>query len=237
MPNSAADPIIEELAAHLRATRQAERDLFGALDPDVRDAPLRAGDWSPKDHQAHLTAWKARQVERFRAARTGEQPTVAEEAETDALNAELQAARAGWPWEEIETEADAVSARLEEELQLVDPALLHDSERLMGTTFGNGPYHALTHFGWLVDAGVADAARVSAFAAELEALAAASPLPARDRGTALYNLACYHALGGGLDRAKALVREAFALRPDLIEWADHDSDLDPIREELPRLHA
>jgi hypothetical protein len=235
MPNAPADPIVEELAAHLRATRQAERDLFGALDPAVRDAPLRPGDWSPKDHQAHLTAWKARQVERFRAARTGEQPSVADEAETDAINADLQAARAGWPWEQIEAEADQVSARLEEELRRVDPALLRDSERLVGTTFGNGPYHALTHFGWIVDAGVGDPARVATFAAELERLTAASQLPERDRGAALYNLACYHALSGGLDRAKALVREAFALRPDLIEWADHDSDLDAIREELPQL--
>src|SRR6185436_9662825 len=62
------------LAALLRSMRDAERDVFGGLDPDVRDRPLRAGDWSPKDHQAHLTAWKARQANRYAAARRGEEP-------------------------------------------------------------------------------------------------------------------------------------------------------------------
>ena len=48
--------------------RQAERDVFGALDPAVRDRPMRIGDWSPKDVQAHLTAWKRLQTDRMRAA-------------------------------------------------------------------------------------------------------------------------------------------------------------------------
>lgn len=52
------DPLVTELVAQLRETRDAERELFAALDPAVRDRPMRRGDWSPKDHQAHLTAWK-----------------------------------------------------------------------------------------------------------------------------------------------------------------------------------
>ncbi len=62
------------LVALLRSMRDAERDVFGGLDPDVRDRPMREGDWSPKDHQAHLTAWKARQANRYADARRGEEP-------------------------------------------------------------------------------------------------------------------------------------------------------------------
>ena len=55
---STGDPLIAALVDQLQAMRQAERDIFGGLDPQVRDRPLRPNDWSPKDHQAHLTAWK-----------------------------------------------------------------------------------------------------------------------------------------------------------------------------------
>ena len=53
------------LVALLRSMRDAERAIFGGLKPEFRDRPMREGDWSPKDHQAHLTAWKARQANRY----------------------------------------------------------------------------------------------------------------------------------------------------------------------------
>ena len=60
-------------------------------------------------------------------------------------------------------------------------------------------------------------------------------LPARDAGTAIYNLACYHALAGRLDLARQQLREAFAMRPDLAEFSLGDEDLVAIRAELPAL--
>ena len=57
------------LIAGIRAARAAERDVFAALEPDVRDAPAPDGGWSPKDVQAHLSAWKGRTVDRLRALR------------------------------------------------------------------------------------------------------------------------------------------------------------------------
>ena len=60
-----ADTLAADLAATVEATRRAERDIFGGIDPVVRARPLREGDWTPQDHQAHLTAWKVRQAERF----------------------------------------------------------------------------------------------------------------------------------------------------------------------------
>jgi hypothetical protein len=54
-PPTSLDPLLASVIAHLRATRQAEREIFGSLDPEARDRPIRPGDWSPKDHQAHLT--------------------------------------------------------------------------------------------------------------------------------------------------------------------------------------
>jgi hypothetical protein len=228
--------LADDLVRTLDAMRRAERDVFGALDAAVRDAPLRAGDWSPKDHQAHLTAWKARQADRFAATRSGaEFPDVAED-ETDEINAHLQAARADWSWEAVAREADAVSRRLDEEIRATDPEVILANERLLGGTFGNGPYHAQEHFGWLMDARIGvEVDRVMAFVDEVESAVRDSALPDRDRGAGIYNTACFHARQGQAERAMRLLSEAFRIRPDLVEWARQDSDLLELRDEIDGL--
>ena len=229
------DPLIAGLVEQLHAMRDAERDVFGALDPTVRDRPMPPGDWSPKDHQAHLTAWKARQVNRIRATRLGE-PMPTDDRETDEINAELQATRADWPWPEIVGEADEVTERLEAEIRATGSTALVESQRLVGQIYGNGPSHALTHFAWLVAAGIGvDEARVAAFVDEHETQLMAAPLPDADRGVGLYNLACAHSVAGRLDRVRPLLRIAFRLRPDLADFALEDPDLAPLRDELPTL--
>ena len=231
----ADEPFVESLVAQLQTMREAERSLFGGLDPEVRDRPMRPGDWSPKDHQAHLTAWKERQANRIRAVRDGE-PFPTDNREDDVINAELQALRADWAWEAIATEADEVSERLVSEIMAAGAPVLIDSDRLVGGIFGNGPFHAATHFCWLLEAGIGmDPARVAAFMDAEERLLASTDLPDADRGTGLYNIACTHALAGRLDRARSLLREAFRLRPDLAGYAVEDSDLVALRGELASL--
>ena len=139
------DPMVPALVELLRGMRDSERDIFGSLDPDVRDRPMRPNDWSPKDHQAHLTAWKAIQAERIRAVAAGEElPT--EQREDDEVNAELQAMRADWSWEAVVAEADEIGQRLEAAIRSAGAAVLQESDRLIGGIFGNGPFHAITHF-------------------------------------------------------------------------------------------
>jgi hypothetical protein len=229
------DPLLESVIAQLRATREAEREIFGSLDPVARDRPIRPGDWSPKDHQAHLTLWKGRQADRYEAIRHGRAPLV-DPREDDEINAELHATRADWAWDDLVAEADAVSQRLESEVASVDPAVLRSEDRLLAGTFGNGPFHAMTHFGWLIDAEIGlDAAQVDRFIDREEELLRSSPLPESDKAVGLYNIACRHVLSGRLDRARPLLRESFAQRPDLRDWAAQDSDLEAIRDELPSL--
>lgn len=228
----------DTLVAGVRATRVAERDVFGGLDPEVRDRPLREGDWSPKDHQAHLTAWKARQANRFAAANRGEEPEQAAEGETDAINAELQAARAAWSWDAITQEADEVSERLISEISATDPELLVRWDRLIGGTFGNGAFHAMEHFRWLEEANLGvDAARVSAFVEEVGDVVSRGGLPDTDVGVAMYNIACYHAVAGRLDDARPLLRQAFKLSPELADFAVGDTDLTALRGEIEQLAA
>jgi DinB superfamily len=232
------DPLSAELIAMLDATRDAERELFGALDREARDAPLRPGDWSPRDHQAHLTAWKGRQADRLAAARDGRELPGIDEGETDAVNEVLRAARADWSWEAIDAEADEVSARLVAEIRATDPTLIRGSTRLLNGAYDNGALHALVHLGWLSAAGIGiDDARLRTFAASVERMVAAGSLPPGERGIALYNLACMHATSGDLPAARRLLGDAFRLQPDLVAFAPKDPDLAALHEELDRISA
>lgn len=231
------DTLSADLAATVEATRRAERDLFGAMDQATRERPIRAGDWTPQDHQAHLTAWKGRQAERFEAAREGREiPGTTEGDETDAINAQLQALRAGWAWDDLVREADETAQRLADGIRATDAQVIRDSNRLIGGTFGNGALHALQHFRWLAEAGTGiDEERIRAFAEEAEALVRAESIPGADRAVGLYDLACHFALTDRLDQARDLLRESFRLRPDLIEFAPTDSDLTALHGELESL--
>ena len=237
MTTLADQPLVAALVEQLEAMRAAERDVFAALDPEVRDRPMRPGDWSPKDHQAHLTAWKQIQSQRIQAAARGEQ-LAADARETDERNAELQALRADWPWEEISREADEVSAQLVADIRAAGTELLTSREGMVGQIYGNSASHATTHFIWLSDAGIGvDTERIAAFLGDHELQLMKAPLADYDRAVGLYNLACAHALAGRLDRARPLLRDSFVLRPDLAEFAKEDSDLVALRDELGTLSS
>ena len=226
------EPLVAALVEQLEAMRAAERDVFGALDPEIRDRSMRPGDWSPKDHQAHLTAWKKIQSERIQAATRGEQ-LAADVRETDERNAELQALRADWSWDEIDREADEVSARLVADVRAAGTQLLTSLEGMVGQIYGNSASHATTHFIWLADAGIGvDTERIAAFLSDHERQLMEAPLADADRAIGLYNVACAHAVAGRLDRARPLLRTAFRIRPDLAEFAKEDPDLVQLRGEL-----
>jgi hypothetical protein len=231
------ETLADALAATIRTTRGAERDLFGGLDDAARERPIRAGDWNPKDFQAHLTAWKSRQADRFAAVREGQEllPPM-DDHEEDALNAELRATRIDWDWAAIVAEADAVADRLVDEIRRADPEVLRASDRLMSGTFGNGVLHTVTHFRWLLEAGVPlDRARVAAFEDEALRVVSAAAIPEKARAVGLYDLACYHALSGSPDVARSLLRDAFRLDPELVEYSHTDEELLSIRDDLDGL--
>ena len=176
----------------LRATRDAEREVFAAFDPTDRDAAAADGGWSAGDIQAHLTAWKRRTVERLVAIREGgEEPS--NTLETDEINAIFHAERAGWPWTEVATDADATTDGLILEVESAS------TETLALDRTADG--------GW----------------------------PSRPVAYARYNLACFHALGGRLDQARPLLRQALAEQEELRTFAPGHDDLVALRAEIPAL--
>jgi hypothetical protein len=231
-----AERLRDDLVAMLTMTRAAERDLFFHFDPLVRDSAPAPGEWSPKDIQAHLAGWKARQVQRFVAARSGQDPDAPDTPEIDELNLEMHGARADWSWEEVAREADQVSEELLAAVRDADPEVISGPDSLLGSTFGNGASHALEHLPGLARQ-IGEEARIDAFAAGLAGLAASGSIPDRDAATLVYNLACFQAAAGRLDAARDMLPLAFRLRPDLLEWGRQDSDLAAIRDELAGLAA
>ena len=231
-----AERLRDDLVTMLTTTRAAERELFARFDPAVRDTPAAPGQWSPKDVQAHLSGWKARQVKRYQAARNGRGPDTPDAREIDEVNAEMHEARSGWPWEDVLAEADQVSDELVAQVQAADAAVFVGPDSLLGSTFGNGASHALEHLPQLAHQ-VGDESAVDALAAELARLASSGSIPERDAATLVYNLACFEALAGRLDVARGLLPGAFRLRPDLLEWSLEDSDLAALHDELAALAA
>lgn len=223
----------DDIAATLRAARVAEVDIIGALPESVLLAPGPDGGWTPKDIQAHLTRWKARQAARHVAARRGEGMAAPDE-DLDVVNAEVHASRADWSWDAIAAEAEQITEQLIAEVEATGLEILLGNERLLGGTIGNGASHALEHLPPLARAHGKEE-RVLALAREVEGLIRASAFPDSDKGVFFYNQACYHALGERLDEARALLPEAFRGRPDLAEWARQDPDLEALRSELAAL--
>ena len=192
-----------------------------------------------KDHQAHLTAWKARQANRYAEARRGEEPAEMSSDEIQAINTEQQAARAGWDGEAISKEADDVSERLIGETSATDPEALAGSEaarwrnvrqraRFTPSSTSAGscrPASAPMRIGsppiWTRRSG---SSKVEDCRSGMR-----QPRPTTS--------ACFQALAGRLDDARPLLRRAFQLNPELADWARQDTDLTALWTELDELTA
>ncbi|MFL5689776.1 MAG: DinB family protein [Chloroflexota bacterium] len=217
----------------LRACRDAERAIFGALDPTTRDTPGPDGGWSPKDNLAHLSAWRHRQATKMAAIHDGlPAPTLPAE-DIDATNAVFHAERASWSWDEVDRDADATLEAFVAQIAAVSDEVLLD-EKVLAPIMGDGPEHDLAHLGAIAKTvGMSD--RVRALADRTQAMLDDGVWPDRAAAVARYNLACHAALDGDLDRARGLLRLALPGHDDLIELAPKDSDLIALRDEIPAL--
>jgi hypothetical protein len=217
----------------LRATRTAEREVLAAVDPADRERPAADGGWSPKDIQAHLSAWKRRQVDRLVAYREGRDEPALAATETDDINAIFHAERADWTWAQVETDADVTSADLIAEIE-VAPADTLAEGRVAGSIMGNGSEHALAHLPPVAALGGRDATVVS-LAETITSIIDRGGWPTRPTAYARYNLACFYALRGEVDRARSLLKLALPAQEELRDFAPQDDDLIALRDEIPTL--
>jgi len=221
------------LIGGLRACRDAERAIFAALDPATRDTPGPDGGWSAKDNLAHLSAWRQRQATRMAALRQGLPEPALPSEEIDETNAVFHAERAGWAWEQVTADADATAEALISEIAAASDETLAD-QKTLGSIMGDGPEHDLGHLG-AIAAGVGMSDRVGALADRIQVMLDAGVWPDRAAAYARYNLACFRALAGDLDGARALLRLALPGQDELRTLAPTDDDLLALRDEIPAL--
>jgi hypothetical protein len=217
----------------LHNTRAVERDVLAAIDPARRDTPPADGGWSAKDTLAHLSAWRQHQAGRLAARREGRDEPPLPAVEMDDVNAIFHAEHAGWAWDRVAAHAESTADALVAEVAAVSDETLADS-RMVGLIMGDGPEHDLGHLGQLA---TTDAlrARVVELADTTRALIDRGDWPARAAAYARYNLACFHALGGRLDVARSLLRQALPEQEELRTQAAQDDDLIALRDEIGTL--
>ena len=101
---------------------------------------------------------------------------------------------------------------------------------------GNGSEHTLTHLTPIAAAAGLES-RTLELADTITAIIDRGGWPARAAAYARYNLACFHALSGNLDVARALLRQALPEQEELRDYAPTDDDLIALRDEIPALAA
>lgn len=222
------------LVALVERGEEQEAAFRAAIPLEERERTGSAEQWAPKEVIAHLGFWKRVQAERITAEAAGEAPRDLSDYQT--VNTESWPEHARLTWDESVARSEAGAQALIAALRALPPQWLAGDDdtvqerldRLTSTTIGNSNGHVAAHAGdhFLSRHDVAEARRVNERA--LAGVLAANLGPAVE-GFTRYNVACFYALNGFPDEALGELRQAFALRPDLAEWARQDTDLDNLR--------
>ncbi len=233
-----ASGLHSDLVELITAARDAERDIFALLPAATRDAPRTIGEWSAKDVQAHLAAWRAIEARRLEATARGE-PFQPDDPGTDKpideSNANLHAQRGAWSWQQVNREADTSVRSLINAIALSSHDVLCECDGTVTGIGSNGANHAMAHLSDIAPLVNGGQQRYDVLVQQIERILARRHLRPRDTGVMLYNIACHHALAGELDEARRLLRIAFAQRHELLEAAAEDPDLAALKGELDSL--
>jgi hypothetical protein len=228
--------IRRRLLETLSASQDRERELERLCDDTPSPDP---GQWTAKDHLAHLAHWRRHAAQVLEAVHGGGSPSSADDVE--AVNAEVYAATRGQAAAEVKEAARASYAELaaaiddcsEDELMAPRPGRPDDAT--WEVVPPNGHFHLGEHLGFWHEAHGDKLAAEEAQLWTLKVLRAAFTEP-RSLAFGEYNVGCYYARNGRRSEAMPHLRRSFELHPDLKDWARTDKDLDPIREE-PEVRA
>ena len=206
---------------------EAERNQVGTLEH-----------WAAKDALAHITAWQMRWVEWLSPLGTGQPLDEAGLAQVDdnEENARIFALYQHRPWVQVHADYQGASAQILRLAAVLSEQDLNSPQRfawLNGQTvarrlIGTFYWHVQAHLAYLFVDRKEPGRAVEI--AEKFAVQVGDDEPAKDRGTARYNLACFCALAGEPDMAIANLKTALSLDPELIELSKTDTDLDSLRQ-------
>ena len=212
--------------------RREESELL----PLVDDAPSeQPGRWTAKDEVAHLAVWRELAAAELDAARTGGPAPRRISDDVNVVNQDFYERSRALPAADVialsRRSWDLLEAALEATPEDVLDRPYHRSstgQTYWGLVANQMVVHLTGHVGPWHQAHGDDAAfeAVTRWARDV-ALEAFPELP--EAGACVYNLGCCYAVRGRAEEAIPHLRRAIEMRPDLREWAKHDTDLDPIR--------
>ena len=241
MNDSSIKPRILEL---LHFAHRQEQELMSTLSEDERSASGTADQWLAKDFLVNIMTWKELQTQKLAAAVRGETPPEWREMQViNAINNRALEKYRAVPFQDVQAEAERIFAAFIAQVESMSDDELGDPARyewsnggaLWQETLGNGLWHP---FSQMVALSMQRGQRDTAAQLRETLLAAAhhAELPGEAIGAVLYNSACFYATNGWSEKALSLLPEALRVRPTLVEWSKHDSDLDSLRAD-PRFQA
>lgn len=228
MTHDAFKPVLLDL---LRQAHRNQNAFFQQLPEAELSASGTPELWSAKDHVAHLTFWRQRLTLRLQAIVHNElQPEIEG---YEQLNPQIFQAHRAQLWPAVLAESDQAYADL-----MVCTALVGEDDLTAPGRFawvgggmplytafmGNCYEHTQNHLAqYLLDR--REDARAQAIYEKWAGSVVEAGVPDLLKGYTLYNLACFYATHGQVEIARPALRQAFALYPEVREFALTDPDL------------
>ena len=219
----------QRLESCLERAHAAEQAFAAELTQEQRTALGTYAKWSAKDSLAHIAHWQERLAQRLTALTEGKEPP-ASQTHYEQANAACFERFCNCSWDEVWAFADSALSQLEMAVRAMDEAkLTHPppdapSRALWLDIVGTGYTHPLMHMSefWTQHGQSKRAGELWQEWGEL-----ATPLDdnADWQGLAHYNMACGLALAHNTQPAIDELRQALRLKPSLLAWSRHDSDL------------
>ncbi|HTP10627.1 MAG TPA: DinB family protein [Anaerolineae bacterium] len=215
----------------LDLSRSFQQQFSADLDPAARKANGTWENWSVKDELAHVIAWQLNSLARIAALIHAE--PVPDFSDYHTINRAIYNTNRDCTLAEIAAEGDRAYAdfvaliRSASEDDLTRPLHFseYESSSLVAQIMSNGFEHPIFHYADYYQR-CGDLAKATQLR---EASVAAIADWPEQYGRARYNLACFYALSGQVDKAVSELCEALYLRPDLLEWSKQDADLISLR--------
>ncbi len=231
-----SDSVVTRLIGLIYRAQEAEMDFLGNLSEGERAAQGTYENWAPKDLIAHTNYWRRRAVESLAYASREQNPPTYPDYEQ--LNSETFEENRGLPLEMQLREAKTVIKALIDALHRFDDEDLTDPQRypwrkgqpLIAYVISNAYMHPITHLcqNYLKLGDQASAFRLQE--AAIKDISEVDSNPA-SRSLAIYDLACFFAQTGNIDKAVEHLAEVLPHSPELAAWSRQDPDLAPLQKD------
>lgn len=225
-----SDSVVTRLIGLIYRAQEAELDFLGNLSEGERVAQGTYDNWAPKDLIAHTNYWRRRAVEALAYLSRGQNPPAYPEYEQ--VNRETFEENRDLPLEFQLRESKTTVRALIDALDRFDDEELTDPQRypwrkgqpLIAYVISNAYMHPITH---LCQNYLKLGDQASAFRLQEAAIKDISEVDANpaSRSLAVYDLACFFAQTGNIDKAVENLAEVLPQSPELAAWSRQDPDL------------